>query len=111
MCRLMFYVGEPVLLDHLLIRPTNSLINQFAHCRSDETPVNGDGFGVAWYAPEITPEPGLFKSLTPALTKKSRPVPRRTGRRRIGPQPSRVCLRSDFVQPALSKSTAVASSG
>lgn len=66
MCRLMLYIGKPVLLDHLLIRPTNSLINQSVHCRSDETPVNGDGFGVAWYVPEITPEPGLFKSLTPA---------------------------------------------
>ncbi len=66
MCRLMLYIGKPVLIEHLLVRPTNSLINQSVHCRSDETPVNGDGFGVAWYAPEITPEPGLFKSLTPA---------------------------------------------
>lgn len=66
MCRLMLYIGKPVLLDHLLVRPVNSLINQSVHCRSDETPVNGDGFGVAWYAPEITHEPGLFKSLTPA---------------------------------------------
>ncbi len=66
MCRLMLYIGKPVVLDHLLVRPTNSLINQSVHCRSDETTVNGDGFGVAWYMPEITPEPGVFKSLTPA---------------------------------------------
>jgi glutamine amidotransferase len=66
MCRLMLYMGRSVLLTDLLVRPPNSLINQSVHCRSDETPVNGDGFGVAWYVPEITPEPGIFKSLTPA---------------------------------------------
>jgi glutamine amidotransferase len=66
MCRLLLYLGRPLLLHDLLVRPTNSLINQSVHCRSDETPVNGDGFGVAWYVPDVTPEPGLFRSLTPA---------------------------------------------
>jgi predicted glutamine amidotransferase len=60
------YLGAPILLSKLLIEPTNSLINQSIHSRSQDTPVNGDGFGVAWYAHDITRKPGLFRSLLPA---------------------------------------------
>jgi len=28
--------------------------------------LNGDGFGLAWYAPEVSAEPALFKDITPA---------------------------------------------
>lgn len=66
MCRLLLYLGKPIVLNKLLIEPTNSLINQSIHSRSTETPVNGDGFGVAWYVPEISMRPGVFRSLTPA---------------------------------------------
>ncbi|MEI6419931.1 MAG: SRPBCC family protein, partial [Sphingomonadales bacterium] len=33
MCRMLGYVGEPVLLDELLIRPDNSLIHQTVNAR------------------------------------------------------------------------------
>ena len=66
MCRLLLYIGQPIVLSRLLVEPVNSLINQSVHCASMDTPVNGDGFGVAWYAPEVSPEPGLFRSLLPA---------------------------------------------
>lgn len=66
MCRLLLYLGKPIVLNKLLIEPKNSLINQSIHARSAETPVNGDGFGVAWYVPEISLRPGIFRSLTPA---------------------------------------------
>jgi predicted glutamine amidotransferase len=31
-----------------------------------EEPLNGDGFGLAWYVPEISPEPAQFRSIQPA---------------------------------------------
>jgi predicted glutamine amidotransferase len=62
----MLYLGKPVVLHSLLVEPSNSLINQSLHSKSIDTPVNGDGFGVAWYVPDITSEPGVFRSLTPA---------------------------------------------
>lgn len=66
MCRLLLYLGKPIVLNKLLIEPANSLINQSIHARSVDTPVNGDGFGVAWYVHDISMRPGRFRSLTPA---------------------------------------------
>jgi predicted glutamine amidotransferase len=66
MCRLLLYLGQPIVLSKLLVEPANSLINQSVHCKSVDTPVNGDGFGMAWYAPEVSAEPGRFRSLLPA---------------------------------------------
>lgn len=66
MCRLLLYLGKPIVLNKLLIEPTNSLINQSIQSRSVDTPVNGDGFGVAWYVHDISARPGRFRSLTPA---------------------------------------------
>ncbi len=66
MCRFVLYLGPPVTLSALLVEPSHSLINQSAHAREREEPLNGDGFGVAWYAPEIAPEPASFRSTSPA---------------------------------------------
>lgn len=66
MCRLVAYLGEPILLDELLYRPKNSLILQSHKAREREEPLNGDGFGVGWYYPEISPTPAVFRSITPA---------------------------------------------
>jgi len=66
MCRLLLYLGKPIVLNKLLIEPTNSLINQSIHSQSVDTPVNGDGFGVAWYVHDISMRPGRYRSLTPA---------------------------------------------
>jgi glutamine amidotransferase len=66
MCRLMAYKGTPIVLDKLLYQPKNSLINQSLHAREIEEPLNGDGFGVGWYAPEINEEPITFVSVNPA---------------------------------------------
>ena len=65
MCRFLFYAGTPVLLDDLLFRPEYSLVQQSVHSREREEPLNGDGFGVAWWAPQ-SHEPGLFRSISPA---------------------------------------------
>jgi ergothioneine biosynthesis protein EgtC len=65
MCRFTFYKGKPLLLSALLTEPEHSLIHQSFQAREREEPLNGDGFGVAWYA-EGHDEPALFRSVTPA---------------------------------------------
>jgi len=65
MCRFTFYRGEPITLSALLTEPTNSLIHQSFHAHERAEPLNGDGFGVAWYA-DGDPKPVLLRSVTPA---------------------------------------------
>lgn len=66
MCRFTLYLGEPIRLSSLLLEPEHSLIRQSTHSREREEPLNGDGFGVGWYAPEAGLEPAVFRSITPA---------------------------------------------
>ncbi len=66
MCRFTLYMGEPIRLASLLIEPEHSLIRQSTHSREREEPLNGDGFGVGWYAPDSRLEPAVFRSITPA---------------------------------------------
>lgn len=66
MCRLLAYKGRPLLMADLLVRARNSLIAQSQHARLWEKPVNGDGFGVAWFPTHDDPEPGVFRSVEPA---------------------------------------------
>lgn len=65
MCRFTFYKGKPLLISALLTEPEHSLIHQSFHARERDEPLNGDGFGVAWYA-DGHGEPALFRSVTPA---------------------------------------------
>ena len=71
MCRFIAYAGSPVLLSDLLYRPTNSLIMQSYKAREREEPLNGDGFGVGWYAPEIDPTPCVQRSVAPAWSNRN----------------------------------------
>ncbi|MEO8377400.1 MAG: class II glutamine amidotransferase [Candidatus Sumerlaeota bacterium] len=66
MCRFVLYMGEPITLANLITEPANSLINQSFHSRQQEEPLNGDGFGVAWYASKLSDKPAVFRSVTPA---------------------------------------------
>lgn len=66
MCRFVCYLGDPVPLELLVLRPRNSLVNQSLDSRMGATRVNGDGFGIAWYDPLVGPEPGLFRCVSPA---------------------------------------------
>lgn len=66
MCRFIAYRGKPILLDDVLHKPKNSLIRQSAQAHEAEEPLNGDGFGLGWYMPELDREPGLFVSVRPA---------------------------------------------
>ncbi len=66
MCRFTFYMGKPIGLSSLITEPKHSLIHQSFAAREREEPLNGDGFGLAWYNHELSMEPALFKSVSPA---------------------------------------------
>lgn len=66
MCRLVAYLGHSLLLEDVLVKPTNSIVMQSLHARESSIPTNGDGFGLGWYAPHIAPDPALFTSISPA---------------------------------------------
>lgn len=66
MCRFTLYLGDPIRLASLVTEPRRSLIRQSFASEEREEPLNGDGFGIAWYAPEMDAAPGLFRSITPA---------------------------------------------
>ena len=66
MCRFTAYLGPPIRLASLLIEPKHSLIHQSFHSAERKEPLNGDGFGIGWYAPEASPLPGVFRSVQPA---------------------------------------------
>src|SRR6186713_2189542 len=71
MCRLMAYLGSPIIIDKLLYQPKNSLINQSISAKEIEEPLNGDGFGIGWYVPEINYEPVTFVSVNPAWSNRN----------------------------------------
>ncbi len=66
MCRFVLYMGAEITLDVLTTRPSNSIIHQSFQSRLRKEPLNGDGFGIAWYVPEVSPEPAQFRSIQPA---------------------------------------------
>jgi ergothioneine biosynthesis protein EgtC len=71
MCRFLVYRGREVLLADLLTRPEQSLIRQSYKAREREEPMNGDGFGVGWYAGDLDPVPGVFTSTRPAWSNRN----------------------------------------
>ncbi len=66
MCRFVYYRGAAIRLSSLITEPVHSIIHQSYHSKEREEPLNGDGFGVGWYAPEETDRPVVFKDVTPA---------------------------------------------
>ena len=66
MCRLALYIGPEITLSSLVTEPSHSIIHQSYHSREREEPLNGDGFGVAWYAGDDGRQPAVFKEISPA---------------------------------------------
>ncbi|KTC65016.1 glutamine amidotransferase (plasmid) [Legionella adelaidensis] len=66
MCRFTAYLGRPIVLNDILYKPKNSLIKQSTSAKEMEEPLNGDGFGMAWYDYRLDPLPGVFKTIQPA---------------------------------------------
>lgn len=71
MCRLLAYLGTPIIVDKLLYQPKNSLVNQSINAKEIEEPLNGDGFGIGWYVPELHEEPVTFVSVNPAWSNRN----------------------------------------
>lgn len=66
MCRFIAYLGRPIIVDELLLKPRNSLVHQSYGAEEMSQTLNGDGFGLGWYVHEISHKPGLFRSISPA---------------------------------------------
>lgn len=70
MCRWIAYIGQPIYMDTVVIRPAHSLVEQSFNAKMHYKPdgsvltTNGDGFGIGWYMDKATP--GLFKVADPA---------------------------------------------
>ena len=71
MCRLLAYRGTSIVIDNLLYKPKNSLINQSIDAKEIEESLNGDGFGIGWYVPEVNDEPVTFVSVNPAWSNRN----------------------------------------
>ncbi|NJL45544.1 MAG: ergothioneine biosynthesis protein EgtC [Leptolyngbyaceae cyanobacterium SM2_3_12] len=67
MCRLLAYVGPPIQLDQLIYAPEHSLITQSYQPKEMETAIlNGDGVGLAWYHPQRSTPPYVYRNTLPA---------------------------------------------
>lgn len=67
MCRFLSYIGKnPLKLENLIINEPHSLVKQSREAKEGITPVNADGFGIAWYDLNIDDEPSVFRSILPA---------------------------------------------
>lgn len=64
MCRWAAYIGEPIYLEDIVSRPGHSLVRQSQGATQCHTPINADGFGLAWYGDRT--EPGLYRDVMPA---------------------------------------------
>ncbi|MGE5655394.1 MAG: ergothioneine biosynthesis protein EgtC [Actinomycetota bacterium] len=66
MCRLLGYLGPPILLDSILCKPEHSLIEQSYQPREMTSGVvNADGFGVGWYHAQQDTDPFTYKNMLP----------------------------------------------
>ncbi len=66
MCRFVLYLGPPMKVSRLVTEPEHSLLRQSRDAHEGRERVNGDGFGLAWYALDGDPAPAVFRSTRPA---------------------------------------------
>ena len=67
MCRFAGYIGDDyMILSDLLNKSSSSLINQSYDAKESAKPINGDGFGIAWYNHNVDDKPATYKSINPA---------------------------------------------
>jgi ergothioneine biosynthesis protein EgtC len=71
MCRFALYLGPPVTISSLVTEPAHSLIHQSYQSRELEEPLNGDGFGIAWFVPGLEGPPPVFKEVSPAWSNRN----------------------------------------
>jgi len=66
MCRFLLYLGPEVLVSTIVVDPDHGMLQQASKAHDNITPLNADGFGVAWYVPSISPIPACFRDVSPA---------------------------------------------
>jgi glutamine amidotransferase len=81
MCRLMAYIGHPMLVADCVLWPDRSIIKQSYDAKERKQDpslpmhlgfgnLNGDGFGIGWFSSEdrreVDPSPCVFTGITPA---------------------------------------------
>ncbi len=66
MSRFAVYLGPPIPLDWLVTRPPRPFVRHTYRALESQQPHNADGFGVAWYAPTMRSEPGVYHTVVPA---------------------------------------------
>lgn len=66
MCRFAAYVGPEITIESLTTLPSHSIIKQSYHAQERLEPLNGDGFGIAWFNPGLSDEPAAYRAVTPA---------------------------------------------
>jgi ergothioneine biosynthesis protein EgtC len=67
MCRLLGYLGPPLPLQDLILKPSHSLVVQsYAPKELKVALLNADGFGLGWYHPSRTTDPFTYRSILPA---------------------------------------------
>src|SRR5436309_154039 len=66
MCRMLGYVGPPIALGELVLKPPHSLYAQsFAPREMQSGRVNADGFGAALWLDDGRPEPAVYRTPAP----------------------------------------------
>ncbi len=66
MCRWMAYLGSPIKVGLVMFREdANTIVHQSLDSTQGAEPVNGDGFGLGWFAPDGR-EPSRYRSTEPA---------------------------------------------
>ena len=72
MCRQMAYLGPPVTLESLLLKPEHSLLHQSYRPKFQRHGVvNADGFGCGWFSPDVRPEPAVYRRDKPIWSDRS----------------------------------------
>jgi glutamine amidotransferase len=66
MCRLLGYLGAPISLDRVLLKPEHSLVVQ-SYQPQEMTAglLNADGFGVGWYHAQRREDPYTYRNVLP----------------------------------------------
>lgn len=66
MCRLGIYRGKPITLKRFIFEPPHNFVEQARTPREMViTPINVDGYGLAWYNLDVHREPAVIKSEKP----------------------------------------------
>jgi len=72
MCRLLGYLGPPISLDQLILKPEHSMLVQSYRPKELNTAIlNGDGFGFGWHGAYSEAEAFVYRNILPMWNDRS----------------------------------------